>query len=147
MCLAYCHVRALLFDTDTDEICVVCPHNYPEGRGCQSCYHRQGVICDLTEAPLPVRRWCCHCNQSATTTRIEIRQVVLWGAWQTWGINRVLDWYGVAHEGEDIVIADLNRPLTYGIPVKHWTEQWLTANNPIAETLPADVFDDFCVKL
>jgi hypothetical protein len=138
MCLTFCHVREILYDSDTEDVCGMCPHNFPDGKRCEGCAHQQSdeamsvdtySVCVLTAAPLPARRWCCHHGLWRRYPALE--GVRVFGAHHLKGYLRlkpletVLAEYGVEYEPAGgglcrVQMASLSIPLVYGVPVEHW---------------------------
>jgi hypothetical protein len=130
MCLTLCHVRRVLYDSDTDEVCGVCIHNQPDpSRSCDTCRHRRGGRCGLTQAPRPAGGWCCHCNAVPLLGTLDVGEDTVRGAVRFYGLGRLLMLYDVDWERTDgdatysVAIASLALPLTYGIPTVHWAEE------------------------
>ncbi len=126
MCLVYCHLRGVLLDSDTDEVCGSCPHNLERGRAgqCAACAHRQSKRCGLTGATLPLRGWCCHHNAGVGVDELVVTGADLRGALRFASLPEVFELYDVAYvsgpDGWVVAVADLARPLTYGVPTVHW---------------------------
>ena len=128
MCLTYCHRRDLFFDSDTDDVCGVCPFNFQDDKLCAACVHQSADACALAHAPQPARRWCCHCNvqpksgwRGLAPSRKDMR-----GHLRRLSLADVLEMYGAEYQssgpGEYTLNLDsLSVPLVYGVPVEHWT--------------------------
>lgn len=130
MCLTLCHIREVLYDSDTDEVCGVCIYNQPDpSRSCNTCSHHQAGRCRLTQAPRPARHWCCHCNAVPLSGTLNVGADTVRGVVRFFGLPRLLMLYDVDWEGTDdgatygVQIASLALPLTYGIPTVHWAEE------------------------
>lgn len=149
MCLTFCHKREILYDSDTDDVCGMCQHNFPDGKRCESCTHQQrgAATCALTAAPLPMRRWCCHHSLWRRYLPGEGERVFgthhLKGYLRLRPLETVLTEYGVEYEptGGDLCrvqMASLSVPLVYGVPVEHWPTTIADAPAEMGIELEAD---------
>jgi hypothetical protein len=127
MCLTFCHVRRILFDSDVDDVCAPCRHNVPQGRRCAACQHadEERDLCTLTHAPLPARGWCCHYNASLAARRQSVTASHLKGHLAYAGLVDALQLYQAGYQrqrnGSFLVDIDtLAIPICYGVPTKHW---------------------------
>ena len=128
MCLTYCHIRGIVYDSDTDEVCGVCGYNLPDGRDCACCTHCEGNgTCALTHSPTPARGWCCHHNVKLSTGEVAISQADVRGTLRFVGVPDVFDLYDAIYAADEdkedrytIDLDSLATPITYGIPTVHW---------------------------
>ncbi len=131
MCLTFCHKRNILYDSDTNEVCDVCPDNWGQYKSCQTCNHRRDKQCGLTSAPIPEDRWCCHYNviQVDGTVLVEmeqlkgqsVRSLGLRHAFQIWDTE-----YSDEGDGQyQVILSSLAVPLVFGMPMTHWANALL----------------------
>lgn len=61
ICVSFCHRRRILYFIHQDCSLVACRYADPVAHGkCESCCHKRGDLCYLTNARLPNSGGCCH---------------------------------------------------------------------------------------
>lgn len=73
MCVSFCHRRKILYFIHQDCSLVECRYADPATHGeCNSCCHKWGDLCSLTNSPLPNSGRCCHYNVKFVKGEFEI---------------------------------------------------------------------------
>ena len=151
MCLTFCFVREILFDSDDDWVCGVCWHNCSEGKPCETCVYRAGALCALTNASRPDRGWCCH-HTNAERWVTPPQRVFSEQAFKGFHspTRVVLKIYGAQYEviGRGLVriaMSSLSVPLVYGVPTAHWLDELWPPHQELDLTIEFD--GDFVLEL
>jgi len=129
MCLTLCHQHRILYDSDVQDACLGCPYNEQRGE-CETCDHRAGDVCALTQSPLPKKGWCCHFNADLhTAPTIRVIRDEFWGeiAQRTPEDNFRIWETQYEKNGDEyvVVVESLTLPVTYGVPTTHWADSVL----------------------
>ncbi len=138
MCLQWCHVRDILIDNDLP--CALwCPEAIRlahAGDACETCRHRRGALCRLTQERLPLARTCCHWNAERRAFEFVVLRMglnvppELAAAHHVKSTRRIFEMVDTApdlppeapEDGILLSAADLSVPLVYGVCAACWEE-------------------------